>query len=496
MPEAAHAEDVIISETQDLEGEANVVEIDTIVPAEEPAVVVRKVSAMEETTVPAEVIEIRPVAEPEAEIDSTPSTIPPPRKPSVPPNEETPLDELDELQAELDALLSQEITDDNVEEHLTAIDKTQQSIHRLELKLNKVDRLPDDLDPEIGESSAAKPAPSLPARPVPPAFTGRPDIPETASMSWGEPRAGVGAGKERPEGDAEVLRALESVPLIGRFLVRDGRWRLSALFFPTFGSICVVVYYLAVTLMQGSADPLRSVAGGEEKQSRATAIPTEEIREVLLGYARAPDWETKLKYIRAPGHLVPVVREYYQKHPIVPAEDVRLGMAQPVTLNGLEILKLEATLLPSGQLFEAMLERDPHGHLKVDWEVAVDYQEIDWNQFAAEQRTDPVQLRVVAREEDYYNFQYSDDSVYRCYRLWYPHSEWPTFYGYVKRDGEIDRQMQEHITLSGDGRYAFILSLAYAEETPKEAPLVEIREVVCPSWVIDYEARAKGRGAS
>ena len=49
----------------------------------------------------------------------------------------------DELRAELDALLEQEITDENLEEHLKALEGTQSSVHRLEHKLNQVERLPE-----------------------------------------------------------------------------------------------------------------------------------------------------------------------------------------------------------------------------------------------------------------------------------------------------------------------------------------------------------------
>ncbi len=416
-------------------------------------------------------------------------------------------DELDILRDELDGLLSQEVTDENLQEQLQAIDRAQRSIHRLELRLENPTILPEELREDVNvlskPSVVTDPLGSkrivLPDRPMAsaaPVADLPQDIPMTmpddpaagGDSSWGTLNPGGRGAPEKFFSERNIRETVAELPLLGPLLVEDGHWRMPTFYIIAFTAINALVIYVIIEAVQQARAALMPPVLPE---AREQGIDPVEVKESIEAFVRAETWQEKLKHCRAAGHIVQRLQAYYEKYPVDTAEDVVIEKAYHTLVNGLEMIKVQALLMPGKRPFVGMLERDPHGYLKVDWEVAVDYQEMSWMEFAVQQPREPVMFRAVLREGEYYNYQFSDSRKFRCYILWYPEKEWPELYGYVERNGDIDIAIRNLFTVARQAHHPVMVKLAYPEEV-SDNRIVHISELVAGSWVYDYEAGERG----
>ena len=471
--------------------EADVV-IDAIAEETEPQLVVRPVIH------PAEVIEIRPAEFPESGLPNDNLSLegwdkpqiresPLPSKEALPGESE---DTLDALQSEIDVMLDDGSLGEAplvYEEKVSVSEEpTRKRVHRFERKLQPVDRLPEELSDSESDSEEA----------LGDVFSKAPKtMPETdAGSPWSDERAGGQGSPEKFFGRKNVLEVIEEIPLIGRVLVlvRDGAWRPSTVFVVIFSLINTLIFILVLSFMLEDPDRLRSFnEKGTSPEELAKSVPMGEIKACVKAFTVASTWEEKLKHVRAAGHVVEKLRAYYQTNPVRLGEDVIIERAERVVMNGLDLFKIEATVLPQKEALVLMIERDARGLLKVDWEVAVDYQEMPWKTFYEEQPTQPTNLRVVFRLQDppYYNYQFGDPVAFRGYRLSYPKTGFPNLTGYVERGSELDKELEALLGGENVEQYPAILNVAYPKN-PQDPAMVRITKMVSPGWVVDYEAVA------
>lgn len=458
----------------------------------------------------ADVIEIRPVSEPESEEDlveadaeldwvdsgGTKASLPVPTEEEVPEDNES-LEELESLQSELNAMLEEgekamepvDVTQAEPEEESPTTGRKR--ILRFERKLQAADRLPTELDAvEVEDSSSDTLIASAPILAEAPKA-----LPVTDSP-WGGVKAGGGeAPAEHFYGGRNFLTVVGEIPVIGKVLISEGALRPLVVFILVFTPIVALTFVLVVMFMMDRDDPLRSVNKGVAPVALEKSVPLEEIEEAVRDFASASTWEEKLKYVRAAGHVVEPLRSYYEDHAVNPAEDVVIERAERVEMNGLDLFKVEATLLPQKEVVTLVLERDSRGYLKVDWAVAVDYQEADWQQFYDDQVSQPTTLRVALAEQrkPYHNFQFEDEEKFRGYRIWYPDSKLPPLNGYAEIGSDLDKALQSLVRAESRGHVPVILSVAYPEDA-QDPSMVRMVELVSPSWVVDYEALARSQG--
>jgi len=63
------------------------------------------------------------------------------------------------------------------------------------------------------------------------------------------------------------------------------------------------------------------------------------------------------------------------------------------------------------------LERQPDGDFKVDWESFESWSAVPWTEHLALESADPVEFRVLAEPDTYYNYAYTDSTAWVCYKL-------------------------------------------------------------------------------
>lgn len=119
----------------------------------------------------------------------------------------------------------------------------------------------------------------------------------------------------------------------------------------------------------------------------------------------------------------------------------------------------------------------PEG-LRIDWESWVGWSDIPWKEFLSTKPTASHVFRVTLDSVDYYNFEYSDDTKWQCYRLESPDKE-HAVYGYVERGSALDVKLRPN---AGESTVPMTLALKYPPD-PKSDSQVEIERLVSEGWV-------------
>lgn len=117
--------------------------------------------------------------------------------------------------------------------------------------------------------------------------------------------------------------------------------------------------------------------------------------------------------------------------------------------------------------------------LRVDWESWVGWSDMGWPEFFDTLPTTAQAFRVVVKKVDYYNFNFTDDSKWRSFRLESRTGD-ATLYGYVERGSELENRIQIAPELK---KALLILKLRFPAGAVAESNQVLIDEVVHDSWV-------------
>ena len=124
----------------------------------------------------------------------------------------------------------------------------------------------------------------------------------------------------------------------------------------------------------------------------------------------------------------------------------------------------------------------PQG-LKIDWESWVGWSDMRWEDFLSTKPVADHIFRVVLTPVDYYNFEFSDDVKWECYRLESPDKE-HAVYGYVDRNSALALEIRPN---SGELSVLMMLALKFPPDS-KSGNQVEIERLVCEGWVEEGEA--------
>jgi hypothetical protein len=119
----------------------------------------------------------------------------------------------------------------------------------------------------------------------------------------------------------------------------------------------------------------------------------------------------------------------------------------------------------------------PQG-LRIDWESWVGWSEMPWQEFLSAKPAASHVFRVILAPVDYYNFGFSDDTKWQCYRLESPDRE-HAVYGYVERDSRLDVKLRPS---PGEPSVLMTLALKFPPDS-KSGTQVEIERLVSEGWV-------------
>lgn len=173
----------------------------------------------------------------------------------------------------------------------------------------------------------------------------------------------------------------------------------------------------------------------QERKEARNIVDT--ITETINKYTSAATIEEKAAFIRHPKRVTPLMQEYYQRYDLETRSGAKLLSQSTFPIKSHSFL-IASVSFDNDDKKNFLLEIDFDGKVRIDWESEVCYNPIDPSQFVADKPTESQLLRVYAIPDNYYVYEFSDESKYQCFRLTFRDHE-ETLYGYAERNTPIEK---------------------------------------------------------
>lgn len=244
------------------------------------------------------------------------------------------------------------------------------------------------------------------------------------------------------------------------------------------GLFCVLGWVIFQTNIGDSGDDLidvkvanqlvgrdleRSKGADANKNERLAAeIHFNKMEKVLTEFLDAESLEEMVKWVRHPERVTPLMESYYARNPIEPLAFKSTKKYHSVSLENIPFIALEVKVKEQEEGVPILIEDRPGGML-VDWESYVCYLPMDPEDLAKSRPTDLMELRVYAQRDNFYTYEFSDESEYDCFRLNFRGSE-VILYGFVKKGTALEQEFLKFSPLGTDEyRNAAIIKARFLE---------------------------------
>jgi len=165
-----------------------------------------------------------------------------------------------------------------------------------------------------------------------------------------------------------------------------------------------------------------------------------EMERVITNFLAAKTVEEKVKFVRHPERILPLMKGYYERHQLEPLTFKETSEYHIASLEQRPFMALKVEV-EEGEGVAVLVEDLPDGML-VDWESYVCYEPITPEKYVEEKPTKPYSFRVYAQKDYFHAYEFSDESKFECYRLTFRDSE-TILYGYVQRGEVTDQKFRE-----------------------------------------------------
>ena len=185
---------------------------------------------------------------------------------------------------------------------------------------------------------------------------------------------------------------------------------------------------------------LSGKTGSEDSQSKIERVEPakhfSEMEELVASFLKAETIEEKVKFVRHPKRVLPLMETYYKTHEVKSLTFKETAEYHVAALNKRPFIALSVEVEGGGGGLIPILLEDLDEGVLVDWESYVCYQPIAPEEYIKERPTSLTSLRVYATVDHFFTYEFSDEKEYDCYRLTFRGSE-ESLFGYVERDGEV-----------------------------------------------------------
>jgi hypothetical protein len=219
----------------------------------------------------------------------------------------------------------------------------------------------------------------------------------------------------------------------------------------------------------------------DREEQQATTLLSK-IEDVSKRFCEADSIDALTPLIRHPDRVTPLLEKYYADRP------VRLGTALSMTeLQPLPNLGRGSfwiiTLDLDGEEKSLLVEAAEDGSVLVDWESAVVYQPIPWDEYASSRPGGTTySFRVYLEPDHLFSHEFSDESQWACFRLTAKDSE-ESLFGYAKRNSPVTAELMELIRQSGGRKVACLLRLGLPKDLRSHRGVV-IERIISPRWIL------------
>ncbi len=217
--------------------------------------------------------------------------------------------------------------------------------------------------------------------------------------------------------------------------------------------------------------------GNERVNEEGYEIPAKELEAVVRRFFAAETIDEMARWVRDRERVLPLMRGFYARrgHEFRPEACKAVGEDETAFVEG----AMTAVLVTLGDWSQRQIAlRETPGGFLVDWESWVGYSEMSWEEFARDKPVEPRVFRVRMKREAYYNFGFSDDSQWLCFRLLSPADD--MLWGYAREESAPGKLHTWHL---GDREELVTLRLRFPENATRPDQVV-IDGIVASGWVV------------
>ncbi len=185
--------------------------------------------------------------------------------------------------------------------------------------------------------------------------------------------------------------------------------------------------------------------------------------------------------VRHPERVLPLMRHHYQSAPPVPTVMTGFRVLQPRTLDLNRTFWIASMDVEGASPRNLLLEVIGPEEVRVDWETAVTYQPMDWDDFARDRPAGrSLEFRVQATPDSLHSHEFGDSGKWECYRLTAPGAG-ETLFGYAATGSAAAKKLSSVFAPGQKESESVILRLLVPEGLRSPSGVV-IEALASPRW--------------
>ena len=283
----------------------------------------------------------------------------------------------------------------------------------------------------------------------------------------------LGVGWDTPEGASAGAIPMGWLALIVVLLILLGVW--------------------GVATLNNGAGHLRSREVAADMWNERSALETVSAKRWLErleirtdAYLRASSVEEKARYVRNRGRVHPLMKDYYQRHPLTAEKVSVIKNIRPTEVGKRPFFVVEVAVEGKEELGLLLVEDCEDGELRFDWESEVTYQPVEIAAYIENKPTESMAFRAYAQLDSFYSFEFSDQNRYQSFKLTFREDD-EFLFGYADRSSVEGRGLLALLEEKEEG-IPVLVQLRFSQHT-KSVRSVLIEKVLATSWVWSGEER-------
>jgi hypothetical protein len=210
----------------------------------------------------------------------------------------------------------------------------------------------------------------------------------------------------------------------------------------------------------------------------------ERLNTTVRAFCEARTPEDLAEHIRHRERVLPLMRDHYQRHPYRRMGYQRYRSVQAALLDTGRPFWIASVTIGDGSTKQLLVEETENGVFQVDWETAVTYQPMPWDDYALDRPADTLlDFRVTVVEDNFFSHEFADAERWASFRLTVPGAT-EFLWGYAQRGSETERIIRAVLEASGNPARpaSMILRLGLPAGMASRRGVV-IDKVLSPRWV-------------
>ena len=215
---------------------------------------------------------------------------------------------------------------------------------------------------------------------------------------------------------------------------------------------------------------------------RALADLIQGMERQVKAFCDAGTLEAMLPLVRQPEVVGPLMKRYYAKTPLRALGFKRVRGFQGALVGADRDFWLFSVVLGDGSSRQIQVEQEVSGKFGVDWESAVMYQPMNWDDYARQRPPNStMNFRVHVEEDHFFTHEYADSDRWASFRLSTPGGD-ETLFGYAPRGGKLENELLRLIEQNDKKPAPVILRLSLPANTKSHRGVI-IEKVASPRWI-------------